>query len=366
MIDSEHAISEETRFTDESDLGPPATTEVVHRLRFYAPPVDARGKPITFSIVIPCPPDREVPKAVESALKIDYPPELFEVIVVRGNNPSMQRNQGVSLASGDIIAFTDDDCDIPEEWLRVAAERFRDDDIAIIGGPNLTPSSDPPLAKTFGLVCSSPLATASMSRRYRRAKAESNVDETALVLSNLFCRKELFEKGLSFSPLLFPNEENHFMNGATRLGHSMEYVPDLYVYHPRKRTWTGFVRQFMGYGTGRGKQTVMDPRSVRPIHLAPAAFSLTVILLPLILLAFRWSVPILPALSLVYLGVITVESLRLLRSYGGLGPLPSLLASFFVLHFAYGIGMILGFFSGKGKVNGRQPTHEDVTFFYPA
>jgi glycosyltransferase involved in cell wall biosynthesis len=316
----------------------------------------------TFSIIIPCR-DEVKPKALRCLQNIDYPPELFEIIVIRGDNPSLQRNQGAKMARGEILAFTDDDCDVPSDWLKNANQGFKGRDVAILGGPNLTPPSDPLLAQIFGLTCSSPVGTASMSRRYRRAKPQENVDETALVLSNLFCKRSLFESGLRFEPLLFPNEENHFMNGAVRMGHGMYYDPDLFVHHPRKKTWTGFFKQFMGYGAGRGKQTRMDPGSLRPIHLAPSIFAVGLLSMPILALTMPLLIPYMLFALLLYMVIIGAESIRLSKQINWLA-IPVLMASFLVIHLSYGLGIIHGLLSTNGEVKGRKPADSDISIFH--
>lgn len=53
-------------------------------------------------------------------------PELrvFSVTLKKNLGPSFARNYGIKFAAGNLIAFTDDDCVIPSDWLRGFKEKF--------------------------------------------------------------------------------------------------------------------------------------------------------------------------------------------------------------------------------------------------
>ena len=56
--------------------------------------------------------------------------------------PAAARNRGIAAATSDIIAFTDDDCLPPSDWLARLAEGFRRyPNITGVGGPLLAPAS---------------------------------------------------------------------------------------------------------------------------------------------------------------------------------------------------------------------------------
>ena len=67
--------------------------------------------PVT--VIIPTRPGESVVPAAEAALRLDYPRELLEILVVRGTHPSCQRNVALRQAKGELIYFLDDDS-LPE------------------------------------------------------------------------------------------------------------------------------------------------------------------------------------------------------------------------------------------------------------
>ena len=50
------------------------------------------------TVIIPARSDQTEIKAVMAARQLDYPPELLEIIVARGKQPSVQRNPALQAA----------------------------------------------------------------------------------------------------------------------------------------------------------------------------------------------------------------------------------------------------------------------------
>ncbi|MGZ8250554.1 glycosyltransferase [Methylomagnum sp.] len=121
-------------------------------------------EPPRFSIVIPTL-NRPGPlrHCLAALTALDYPAECYEVIVVddgghaplngglaefqgrlkirliRQTNagPGAARNTGAAAASGEYLAFTDDDCHPEPGWLRAFAARFEARPDALLGGHTL-------------------------------------------------------------------------------------------------------------------------------------------------------------------------------------------------------------------------------------
>jgi glycosyltransferase involved in cell wall biosynthesis len=93
---------------------------------------------------------------IESLLEMQYPRAKIEIVIVDGistdrtrnitakypvklltekrKGPNAPRNTGIKHASGEIIAFTDSDCIVPEDWIKKTVRNFRDPRIGCVGG----------------------------------------------------------------------------------------------------------------------------------------------------------------------------------------------------------------------------------------
>lgn len=111
----------------------------------------------TISVIVPVlNVARTVRDLMESLMKLDYPKEKLEIIVVDGNSkdgtkeivgeyPVMlvqqegkglnaARNTGIIFSTGEIIAYTDGDCVVPPEWAKRFVANFDDPRVGFVGG----------------------------------------------------------------------------------------------------------------------------------------------------------------------------------------------------------------------------------------
>ena len=73
----------------------------------------------------------------------------FDVRLINTPNRGLShaRNVGLAAAAGEIVAYVDDDARPDEHWLRYLAHTFMTSQHAGVGGPNIVPADDPPLAQ---------------------------------------------------------------------------------------------------------------------------------------------------------------------------------------------------------------------------
>jgi len=74
----------------------------------------------------------------------------FRVIRIDNQGLSAARNVGIEAATGEIIAFIDDDAFPDPHWLTYLAATFKSTSFVGVGGPNLTPDDDSLLSKCVG------------------------------------------------------------------------------------------------------------------------------------------------------------------------------------------------------------------------
>ena len=310
-----------------------------------------------FSLVIPLAPERDA-EIIDSIKKIDYPKSEFHVIVVKGKNPSENRNKGAEKARGEIIAFLDDDAVLDEDYLKNAEEFFdRHKEIDVVGGPQLTPKDEKGFAKISGYALSSKFGAWKLSNRYSGKKEILDVDETALSSANLFCRKEVIEK-VKFDLKLFPGEDPKFIEDAKKQGFKIAYSPDIIVYHRRRPSIRDLIKQIFNYGKVRPAKEDFIETIKKPFFVIPSLFLIY-------LISFLFSVMINPSItgSVIGAGKRNVFSLGFLwfaplfvycvlnllfslydstknKDYKAILFLPFIYP---IIHISYGAGMIYGY-----------------------
>lgn len=300
----------------------------------------------SITIIIPVKPGTE-PGALDAIRRLDYPKDKLEVIVAEGRQPSVQRNRAARDAKGELLYFMDDDSMPPSSLMRAVAMRFEEQNVAVAGGPILTPKTDTYIQKGFGLALSSLFGGASIRARYRMLGVERSTTENELILANLCFRKEVFLESGGFNEELYPNEENELMNRLHDRGLLMRYVPEAFVFRSQRESFNAFARQVFTYGRGRMDQNFAHPEGFRPLHVAPSAFlaylaSLAVIHYPIYFLPL-----------LLYLGMCAWFSVDAAVRAKAPAFVPVMPLLFLTLHLGYGAGFLWGLYKGLRKKYAR-------------
>lgn len=78
----------------------------------------------------------------------DFPQVVYHYQENRGL--SVARNVGAEMAEGEIVAYTDSDCEADPDWLRYLVQAMEDQQVEAIGGPNITPLDSSWTARCVG------------------------------------------------------------------------------------------------------------------------------------------------------------------------------------------------------------------------
>jgi GT2 family glycosyltransferase len=268
-----------------------------------------------------------------------YPVTLIQA---PNKNISEKSNIGIACVSSDIIAFTDQDCVVPKDWIPQAQKLISETGADALGGPNLTFSEADFRERCSGLVLESWFGTGLSACRYRLAGFSEAIeaDESKLSSCNLFLRGEALRKVGGFNPRLGSCEENELLFRMKKKGFRLFYAPYLYVWHRRRPILKPFLKGILWYGNGRGNLLRLEPRSLRAVHLVPAIFMLGLIL-GLVSSAMVF-MPYVLVLSL-YIVLDALVSVRIaIRRKTGVKSIPLLMITFFLTHLAYGVGLLYG------------------------
>jgi succinoglycan biosynthesis protein ExoA len=301
----------------------------------------------TTTIIIAARPDQADIQAVAAARQLDYPPELLDIIVARGKQPSVQRNTALRAARGELVYFLDDDSVAPSGNLRRAAAHFSDATVQMAGGPNLCPPDAPSLEQVFALVLGSWIAFGPSRARYAPVGALRDSSEKELILCNLIARRETLLALGGFNEKLYPNEENALMDDIHKNGGRLLYDPEFFVHRRPRSTLKTFVKMLMTYGRGRAEQFRLNPTFGSALNFVPPIFCvyLPALIIFELLPLENHPLKFFAAAPLgVYFAAIILQTLVLMMSGGtvrGLLAMPLLMAS----HLFYGLGFWRGLFT---------------------
>jgi glycosyltransferase involved in cell wall biosynthesis len=240
--------------------------------------------------------------STDDTIKIasNYPTRVF---FEDGGTRASACNVGISYAEGEIVAFTDDDCVVPETWLEQIAMNFENRDVQVLGGPSLTPPGSTRLEKALGATYTQVVQLTALGNKSGKNVAGCN---------SAYRKNAIIEVG-GFNERLITAEETDLHYRIYRKGGKIFYDPNLAVLHYRRANFRSFFKQFYRYGVGKGRMLREHPNTMGVFDLI--AF-LPFIFLPLSFLILMLN-PVLGVNILIYsfvLLIITVLCLSILSN----------------------------------------------------
>lgn len=173
-----------------------------------------------------------------SQIAREYPCKVLTISKNRG--PAYCRNIGAYHAQGDILAFTDSDCRVDNNWLKNMLTYFSQSDMAaIMGKLVLMPST------ILGDSISAIGFPAGGAIGFENVwKVDSDGFTDSLSSCNCAIRKDVFDKIDGFDAS-FPHpggEDSLLAFNLRRMNYRIRYCPDVLVYHEARDSLTGFLR----------------------------------------------------------------------------------------------------------------------------
>ncbi len=169
--------------------------------------------------------------------------KVHETIVVRDedrNGASWARNRGYERATGEVIAFTDDDCEPPEEWIQSIQDIIAGYQADVVGGTYQ--ERDPLLADI---------------RRIRKSPPQDitqDEQENVGIAGNVAFKRELLEKvratyGHVYDESIILGEDYELMWRTKTIGARIFFNPTRVIHH-RLLTKAKYVRLQLYRGVG--------------------------------------------------------------------------------------------------------------------
>ena len=254
--------------------------------------------------------------------------------------PSIKRNVAVEAArrETEIIAFIDSDAYPDQFWLENSLQYFTNENVAAIGGPNLTPQDDTVLQKAGGDIFSIPIAIGQFTLRYQ-ARYDFRKRQTVKEMPscNLMVRKNIFTQIGGFDATLLTAEDSKLCFEIKTLGKKIIYAPDLRVYHHRRPLFLPHLRQVWTYGRDKMWVIKEDFSWDKLYYFIPLCFVLFLIFGIILVAGKHPHAPCVVKLLIVYGMIVAVAGL-MKNVKRCLLIIPGIVLS----HISYGLGSLSG------------------------
>ena len=215
------------------------------------------------SVIIPAlNEEQNIRECLVSLLKMDYPPERREILVVDNGSTdgtakivqeypvtllqeerrgaSYARNRGIEACKGEILAFTDTDCVVTNRWLRELVQGFEDGEIGGVEGETLAYLPVTPVEHYME-------GTSDFNYQVRISKPF----DPFVVTANVAFRREVFHR-IGLFDTRFPAAGGEDVDFSWRFLEEtdlkLRYNPKAVVFHRHRSTVWGFFSQYMRYG----------------------------------------------------------------------------------------------------------------------
>jgi glycosyltransferase involved in cell wall biosynthesis len=151
---------------------------------------------------------------------------------------SSARNTGMYNAKGDIVAYIDDDAYPDAHWLHYLAYAYNNSNHGAMGGPNIIPSEDGPIAVCVANAPGGPVHVL-------------ETDEIAEHVPgcNLSVRKDVLMKIGGFDPIYrSAGDDVDVCWRIQEAGYTIGFHPSALVWHHRRNSFKAYWKQQKGYG----------------------------------------------------------------------------------------------------------------------
>lgn len=263
--------------------------------------------------------------------------------------PAAARNLGVREARGDIVLFTDADCEPTPDWIERLTVPFRDLEVAGAKGVYRTRQKEP-VARFVQL---------EYEDKYARMARQDRIDFVD-TYSAAYGRDVFLANG-GFDPL-FPTacvEDQEFSFRLARKGYRLVFVPQAVVYHRHDATLGEYWQRKFSIGYWKALLLRWHPeRTVRDSHtpqVLKVQIGLVGLLGPFLLLALFWAPVRWIALAVTALFVLTAVPflLRVARRDAAVAVVAPFLLVLRAL--ALGMGLAAGFLRFSRQASPHRP-----------
>ncbi len=181
--------------------------------------------------------------------------------------PGATRNFGATRATGDYLIILDSDVLLPPHYVQTLIQSLETDSIDAFGGPDAAHPEFTPTQKAISYAMTSFFTTGGI----RGGKADA-MDKFHPRSFNMGIRRSVYEALGGFREMRF-GEDIDFSYRILEAGYSTKLIPDAWVYHKRRSTFTQFFKQVHNSGIARINLEILHPGTLKLVHMLPALFT---------------------------------------------------------------------------------------------
>jgi GT2 family glycosyltransferase len=151
---------------------------------------------------------------------------------------SAARNVGARLAAGQIVAYTDGDCDADEDWLGYLVREMLRQNVDVIGGPNIPPPQDCDVARCVAVSPGGP----------SHVMLDDRLAEHVPGCNMAFRRDKLLAIGGFDEQFRQAGDDVDICWRFLDAGYQIGYASSAVVWHHRRTSVRAYLKQQAGYG----------------------------------------------------------------------------------------------------------------------
>ena len=185
----------------------------------------------------------------------------------KNTGPGDSRNYGMQKAQGNYYIILDSDCILPPHYLDTVYKSLSKHYVDCFGGPDAAHSSFTNLQKAINFSMTSILTTGGIRGR------KKSVNTFQPRSFNMGLSKKAFQDSKGFGNI-HPGEDPDLSIRLWQLGYKTKLIPEAFVYHKRRISWSKFYTQVNKFGMVRPILNLWHPSTKKITYWFPSLFCL--------------------------------------------------------------------------------------------
>lgn len=181
------------------------------------------------------------------------------------SGPGDSRNYGMQYAKGNYFIILDSDCILPENYLNQVESNLKANYVDCFGGPDAAHHSFTNLQKAINFSMTSFITTGGIRGN------KNSVDTFQPRSFNMGISKKAFLASKGFGNI-HPGEDPDLSIRLWSLGFKTKLIPEAFVYHKRRISWSKFYQQVNKFGLVRPILNKWHPSTKKITYWFPTIF----------------------------------------------------------------------------------------------